>query len=536
VVDWSHDLLFDDERRLFARLSVFTGGCGLDAAESVCSVDALERSEVLDLVGRLVDKSLVVAEFDESGDVRYSQLQTLWEYARERLADSGEADAVRDRHAQWYLALSQQVRQGMRGDEGLVWRARIAAELPNLRGALDWYIESGDATAALSLTTGLAWVWFQRSDYHLGVHWLEDALRVHGDAAPTVRAAASGWHGYFNAWVGGGQVAAIAQVGQAVDVLRHGADPERLADALLSLAALHNRNGDLATTPAVLAEAHGVMTQLDDQWGLAVHDFFSAGHLAPMGQLDAAEASARASVSRFRAIGEQFLVFDSLGMLAGVAEARGDLDGAVATYEQLLDTARASDMVNHAPLWLIRLGALRARQSDDATAEQLFREAVARSDGPTMRGAALVGLAGATRRLGDPQSAVAMLEQAEGEFGSVGHDDGRVAVLTASCWGAIAAGDLGTAADLADQACQGASHDDPSMRVSAQTAAAAVAAISSGTAADVERFGALVRQRNGSDAGRFAAVSVGAVGSTLDEPDVAAMYRTLGLEPVPSPS
>ena len=129
-----------------------------------------------------------------------------------------------------------------------------------------------------------------------------------------------------------------------------------------------------------------------------------------------------------------------------------------------------------------------------------------------------------------------MLEQAEAEYGSVGHDDGRAAVLTASCWRAIAAGDLETAADFADQACRDASHDDPSMRVSAQTAAAAVAAISSGSAADVERFGALVRQRNGSDAGRFAAMSVGALGSTLDEPDVAAMYRTLGLEQVPSPS
>ena len=99
VVDWSHDLLFDDERRLFARLAVFTGGCGLEAVESVCADAALDRADILDLLGRLVDKSLVVAEFDESGEVRYSQLQTLWEYGRERLAESGEADAVRDRHA-----------------------------------------------------------------------------------------------------------------------------------------------------------------------------------------------------------------------------------------------------------------------------------------------------------------------------------------------------------------------------------------------------------------------------------------------------
>jgi hypothetical protein len=125
------------------------------------------------------------------------------------------------------------------------------------------------------------------------------------------------------------------------------------------------------------------------------------------------------------------------------------------------------------------------------------------------------------------------LDQAAAEFASVSHDDGRVTVLTARCWAAIAAGDLVAAADLADQACQGASHDDPSMRMSAQTAAAAVAALDSGSRDDIERFSALVHRRHGTDAGRFAAISVGAVGSTLDEPDVAAMCRTLGLAPVP---
>ena len=532
VVDWSHDLLFDDERRLFARLSVFTGGWDLDAAESVCADDALDRTDILDLLGRLVDKSLVVAEFDQAGGVRYSQLQTLCEYGRERLADTSDAASVFDRHAQWFLALSQQARLGLRGPDGLVWQARFAAELGNLRGALDWFIKGDDATSALSLTTGLTWVWFQRSDFHNAARWLEDALRVTSNAPSTLRAAAMGWHAFFNAWIEGAQTAVIAEVSRAVEVLRDGSDPERLADALLSLAALLNRNGDLAASPVVLAEAHQVLTALDDRWGLAVHDFFTAAHLAPMGDLDGAEASARASAAAFSALGEQFMVFDSLGMLAGVAEARGDLEGAVETYAELLDRSRQGDLVNHIPLWLIRLGALRARLSDDATAEQLFAEAVARSDGPTMRGTALVGLAGASRRHRDDQSVHEYLEQAAAEFASVGHDDGRVAVLTARCWAAIAVGDLTAAADFADQACHGASHDDPSMRVSAQTAAAAVAVLGSGSEVDIERFAALVRRRNGSDAGRFAAMSVGAVGSTLDEPDVAAMCRTLGLESV----
>ena len=533
VVDWSHDLLFDDERQLFARLSVFTGGCGLEAVESVCADEALDRGDVLDLVSRLVDKSLVVAEFDESGDVRYSQLQTLWEYGRERLASSGEADAVRDRHAEWFLALSRDARAGLRGKDGLEWRGRIAAELANLRGALDWYIERGDDTSALSLTTGMAWVWHHRSDYQQGARWLEDALRVQGSAPSTLRAAATVWHAFCNAWITGSAVA-LAEARPAIEVLRDGPDPQRLADGLLMFGELLNRNGDIATTGVVLAEAHPLLTSVGDRWGLAGHDLLAAGRLALMGELDAAEDAVRASVEGFQAIGEQFLVLESLGTLAGVAEARGDLDGAADAYEQLLERSRVSGMPNLVPLWLIRLGALRARQGDDASAEPLFAEAVARSSTEPMRRAmALIGLAGSTRRLGDAQAAHGWLEQALDECGSAGHDDGRAAALIALCWWAISGGDLAAAAEFADLACHLASHDDPSMPASAQTAAAAVAAVRSGSDADIEHFASLVEQRTGGAAGRFAVILVGAIGSTLDEPDVAALSRTLGLESIP---
>ena len=106
VVDWSYDLLFEDERRLFARLSVFAGGCELAAVEAVCADDQVPRDEILDILSRLVDKSLVTVDIG-STSARYSQLQTLWQYARERLADSGEADEIHERHARWYLDLGR---------------------------------------------------------------------------------------------------------------------------------------------------------------------------------------------------------------------------------------------------------------------------------------------------------------------------------------------------------------------------------------------------------------------------------------------
>src|ERR1035441_4407364 len=104
VVDWSYYLLFSDERRLFSRLATFTGGCGLTAAEAVCADEQVPAGEILDVLSRLVDKSLVIAPGDE-GEARFSQLQTLWQYGRDRLTESGEADAMRARHGAYYRPL-----------------------------------------------------------------------------------------------------------------------------------------------------------------------------------------------------------------------------------------------------------------------------------------------------------------------------------------------------------------------------------------------------------------------------------------------
>jgi predicted ATPase/DNA-binding SARP family transcriptional activator len=117
VVDWSYDLLFEDERCLFARLSVFAGGCDLDAAEAVCADDQVPAGEILDVLSRLVDKSLVAAP-NAGRDARFIQLQTLWQYGRDRLNESGEADAVCARHGAYYRQMAEQAHEGLRGPCG----------------------------------------------------------------------------------------------------------------------------------------------------------------------------------------------------------------------------------------------------------------------------------------------------------------------------------------------------------------------------------------------------------------------------------
>ena len=139
VVDWSYDLLFEDERRLFARLSVFAGGCDLAAAEAVCADDQVPAGEILDVLSRLVDKSLAAAP-DAGRDARFTQLQTLWQYGRDRLDESGEADAMCARHAAYYRQMAEDAHEGLRGATGPMWRERLTSELGNLRAALDWFL------------------------------------------------------------------------------------------------------------------------------------------------------------------------------------------------------------------------------------------------------------------------------------------------------------------------------------------------------------------------------------------------------------
>jgi len=156
VVDWSYDLLFEDERRLFARLAAFTGGFHLAAAEAICADDQVPPSEILDVLSRLVDKSLVTGP-GAGGEARFSQLQTLWQYGRDRLDESSEVDAMCARHGAYYRQMAEDAHEGLRGATGPMWRERLTSELGNLRAALDWFLARADADAALSLASGMAW-------------------------------------------------------------------------------------------------------------------------------------------------------------------------------------------------------------------------------------------------------------------------------------------------------------------------------------------------------------------------------------------
>jgi predicted ATPase/class 3 adenylate cyclase len=150
TIDWSYDLLSEAQRRLLARLAVFAGGCTLEAAETVCAGDPIARDEILELLAGLVDRSLVVAD-DEGSDTRYRLLETIRQYAEERLADNGETETLRAGHAGYYAGFAAEVAAHIYGPEQLEWGARLARERDNLHAAMAYALDTENLDLAFGL-------------------------------------------------------------------------------------------------------------------------------------------------------------------------------------------------------------------------------------------------------------------------------------------------------------------------------------------------------------------------------------------------
>jgi predicted ATPase/DNA-binding SARP family transcriptional activator len=186
TMDWSYELLSEREQLLFARLSVFAGGWTLGAVELVGVGDGIEEKDVLDLLLRLVDKSLVVAE---AAEVRYRMLEPVRQYALDKLEESDEAEEARRRHAEFFLGIAEETETEMKGPEQVPWLDRLEAEHDNLRGALSWALERGGPDLGLHLAVAFWWFWEARGYFGEGRRWLEQAL-AKGSRASSSRARA----------------------------------------------------------------------------------------------------------------------------------------------------------------------------------------------------------------------------------------------------------------------------------------------------------------------------------------------------------
>jgi predicted ATPase/class 3 adenylate cyclase len=267
TIEWSHTLLEEGERVLFARLAVFSGGRTLEAIEAVCDSQGDLPMDALDGVSSLLDKSLLRQEEGPEGELRFVMLETIHEYAREKLEERGEAEEVRRLHAEYFLSLAQEAEPELSGAEQLAYLERLESEHDNMRAALTRSLES-EPESALRLAGALARFWEKRSHFSEGSSWLEAALRLSGRADVATRAKLLSEAGTF-AFFRTDFDDAIVLHGEALELYRQLGDDSGVAFALLCLGAQHMEKGDHERAAPFLEEALALSRRIGDKRHIA---------------------------------------------------------------------------------------------------------------------------------------------------------------------------------------------------------------------------------------------------------------------------
>jgi predicted ATPase/class 3 adenylate cyclase len=449
-VDWSHTLLTEPERILFARLAVFMGGFDLNAAEAVTGSGDVERYQVLDLLTLLVDKSLVVAE-SSSGPTRYRLLETVRQYALEKLGESGQADAMRARHRDHYTAMATLLdTPAPTGHEQRLEQAEI--EIDNLRAAFTWSRENSDMALASQMASSLQPLWLARGRIREGLAWFDLALADQNadpsEEAPAVRAAALADKATLNAHMGATD--SMEQALQALAIARDVDDPALLLRALTACGCVAVYDPDVAHP--YFTEAMGLARSTGDRWRLSQILGWQAFGMTMEGHPIAIRAAAEEGRDLAATIGDRFSSHAcrwSLGVAHGMT---GDLAGAVAQLDEVIAEAGAARDVYWVCCGLSMQAIMLAWHGDPSTARECADAAVdvATELGGIFTGLAHVGVTVASLAAGD----VAAADDAI----AAGLPHLNLQPKLAAIWiayaaqAALARGDLTAARSLADDA------------------------------------------------------------------------------------
>ncbi len=342
TVDWSYEMLTDDERTLLARMSVFAGGCSLDAAESACTGGGIDELALLDLLTRLVDRSLVVFT-DSDSHPRYGMLETIREYARDRLVESGDASSRLVAHAAWCLELVSGLRNEFRGPRQHEVYDRLEIEHDNLRAALEWTIRTtGDAETALRIAGGLAMFWNTRGHTTEGRDWTEAALAIDASASDEARDDALYGLALLAHSIGDYRRARSA-IEACVELRKAMGEPSAIARALNYRAVVLTSMSEYAEAAAVQVEAL-VLSRTKGLADEANYGVYSLGMIAyRTDDLHEAQSRLRESLEGWRDSGHHVAVASVLGTLGEVIRLSGDLVVASACFSEAIDVAQRVD-------------------------------------------------------------------------------------------------------------------------------------------------------------------------------------------------
>jgi predicted ATPase/DNA-binding CsgD family transcriptional regulator len=410
-VDWSHEMLTEPERVVFRRLAAFAGDFDLDAAQAVAAAGDVGRFQVLDLLTLLVDKSLLSAE-STSGRARYRLLETVRQYAMDKLSESGEADAVRSRHRDYYTAMTARLGAPVGGEyQRLIKQAE--AEIDNLRAAFAWSRERNDIDAALRLACSLQPLWLMRGRVQEGLSWFNDALteQIRSDQIfdVAVHLSAVADKTVLDAWTV--NIPGVGQLDQALTMARDLDDPALLLRVLVSCVGAAAFDAEAAYP--YIDEALGLARRLDDQWRLCQILGWKANIAILAGDPISARAAGEEGHSLAEAVGDTFI--SRMCRYWGPAMAsyqQGKLDEGIERLRALLDEAEAYGDVMHALLARIGLAHAYVWTGDPATGRRQAEAAIeaASALGPFLEPWAYAPLAFAALAAGDLTAAAEACE------------------------------------------------------------------------------------------------------------------------------
>ncbi len=400
TIDWSYELLAPPERKLFSRLSVFAGGCTLEAAEAVANTREDLELDVFDGIASLVDKSLLRQEGGDEDEPRFSMLETIREYARERLKNSGEQDAAEQAHAAYYLVLAEEDVGRIPADQRSAWFRRSALEHDNFRAAVRYLLSTGNAEWALRLGTSLLWFWEQQEYYTEGREAMDAILRMHGAQGRTA--------------------------------LR--------ARAAHSAGVLAGRMRDMPSSTNWFSEALAIFRELNDRQGIATSLNALSLNARHERQFQEGRAMLEEAVQLWKETGDEAAADRALSNWGQIAKDQGDLEGARAVFEQLAVRFRARGNVGGAASAMSCLGDVAAAQNNGTLARSHYEQSLALFRGLNDRAAVarvLADLGNLTRDSKDYEAARAFYFESLQESVKVGRRTSLARTLAAMAWCAV---------------------------------------------------------------------------------------------------
>jgi len=461
-VAWSHDLLDGVERALLRRLSVFAGGFTLEAVEDVCSDDTLDSYGVLDILSRLVDKSLVQADITV-GEGRFRLLETIRFFAGERLIESGEGDRIRERHRDFFLTLAERAEPELTASEGPAWLARLEREHDNLRVAFEWSETTEAHEPLLRFVTALTLFFELRSHLQAGGRWFARAL-TH-DGGPSVLRARALWgaahvafygedyetlgvraaeafemarqvgddralarilntNGLVEAMVGSEPAAARDMLAQSIALGQTCRDNWAIADGWKMITVAWLVQDDYQGLGPALTEFRRVAERLDNRFFIAWHHCALGWAALHQGDFGTAERDLREALAIDRVLGGAATAGIATAMLGELESLTGRLDQAEARLRTFVERASATGDGMGLPFAYVALARLLLGQDKPEQARQLLNpllELLAPLGLPMYVSSGLAVLGAAHLSIGDTTAADAALGEAKRLAASIGN-------------------------------------------------------------------------------------------------------------------